>query len=359
MSSPSNDCVFLGAFFFSELFSVAHPSPKKLRKILVVAFSLLELLIAMALLSLLVVLAATMINSIQIVWRSSSARSEQYRAASQALETIDARLSQATLNPYLIVATDSFGLPVRYERQSDLRFLCAPASLLISNAQNGGAIFFQSPTGYFTNASKRLDTALNTWGYYVEYGSDAMYAPDFLSSAGVAPKNRYRLIEFLDPSDSLKIFQETSGKPGYTNHGWFTIPLGTQAYRRVLAENIVAFIVLPRLSRVEDASGVALAPQFIYDSTGSNVSPKLNPRHQLPPIVDVALVAIDEASAQRVSWGSTPPDFGEAALFQTPADMEKDLETLRSNLAAKGLSARVFRISVPIAAARWSTEQSN
>ena len=39
--------------------------------------------------------------------------------------------------------------------------------------------------------------------------------------------------------------------------------------------------------------------------------------------------------------------------------METDLETLRKNIDGKGLSARIFRTSVPISAARWSTEQAN
>lgn len=318
----------------------------------------------MAVLSLLVVLAATMINSIQSVWKNTSARAEQYRAARQGLETIAARLSQATLNPYWVVQTNVSGVPVRYERQSDLRFLAGQVAGLASSlpalAQPGGAIFFQAPTGYSTNSAARLDAALNTWGYFVEYGSDAGYRPAFLASAGAVARNRFRLMEFLDPSDNLQVFQNTSGNQAYTGKEWFSTPLGTAGNRRVLAENIVAVVALPRLSSGEDPSGVALAPGFSYDSTASNAVPKLNPRHQLPPIVDLAVVAIDEQSAKRITWGSSPPDFYEGQrLFEEPAKMEADLETLRKNIAKKGLSARVFRTSVPIAAARWSTEQTN
>jgi uncharacterized protein (TIGR02599 family) len=89
------------------------------------------------------------------------------------------------------------------------------------------------------------------------------------------------------------------------------------------------------------------------------VNKALNPRHQLPPIVDLAVVALDDRSVRRIEWGSTAPDFGAGSLFQVPANLDADLNTLRNNLAARGLNAAVFRISVPIAAARWSTEQSN
>ena len=328
------------------------------------AFSLIELLISLAVLSVLVVLAASLIGAIQDVWKRSSARTEQFRSARQALETISVRLSQATLNPYWVVQTNASGVPVRYERQSDLRFLTGQASTLTVLAQPGSALFFQAPTGYSANSTSRLDAALNTWGYFVEYGSDAGLRPAFLTSTSVPARNRFRLMEFLDPSDELQVFKNTSGNSTYTGREWFSTPLtkldtdGTPKNRQVLAENIVALVVLPRLSSMEDPTGIALAPGFTYDSIIVKTDPKLNPRHQLPPIVDIAVVAIDEQSARRINW-DTKPDFGASALFQIPSNMEADLEKLRSNIAAQGLSARVFRTSVPISAARWSTEQAN
>jgi uncharacterized protein (TIGR02599 family) len=165
-------------------------------------------------------------------------------------------------------------------------------------------------------------------------------------------------MEFLDPSDELQVFKNTSGNSTYNGREWFSTPLATAGNRRVLAENIVALVALPRLSSTEDPTGVALAPGFLYDSTRALDNKTLNPRHQLPPIVDIAVVAIDEQSARRINWDAKP-DFGANALFQIPSNMEADLEKLRSNIAAQGISARVFRTSVPISAARWSTEQNN
>lgn len=339
------------------------------------AFSLIELLISLAVLSVLVVLAASLIGAIQDVWKRSSARTEQFRSARQALETISSRLSQATLNPYWVVQTNASGVPVRYERQSDLRFLTGNAVSTIGSTVGSGtivpgsAVFFQAPTGYFTNNSaSSLNAALNTWGYYVEYGPDSS-RPPFISTSIIPTKNRFRLVEFIDPSDGLTIFSKTSGKSAYNGKDWFTDPLATTGNRRVLADNIVAFVALPRLSSVEDRSvgQVGLSPQFSYDSTSTNAVPITNStgtlvqhiiRHQLPPIVDIAVVAIDEQSARRITWGSSPPVFG-TNLFQIATMMETDLETLRKNIDAQGLSARVFRTSVPISAARWSTEQNN
>jgi len=115
----------------------------------------------------------------------------------------------------------------------------------------------------------------------------------------------------------------------------------------------------PRLSTSEDSTGTALSPAYIYDTTTSNAMPKLNHKHQLPPIVDIAVVAISETTANRIQWDSSPPNFGTSDLFKEAIKMDADLETLRTNIDAQGLSARVFRTSVPISAARWSTEQAN
>ena len=325
---------------------------------------MIELLVSMAVLSVLVVLAASLIGAIQNVWKLSSARTEQFRSSRQALETVTARLSQGTLNPYW--SLDSTTNPTRYERQSELRFFAGPAISTIGSTLGtgtiapGSAIFFQAPTGYFSSNStdSNLNASLNTWGYFVEYGPDS-YRPPFISSSIIPTRNRFRLMEFIEPSDNLSVFSKTSGNSTYAGKDWFTSPLGTAGNRRVLAENIVAFVALPRLSSTEDATGTALSSNYTYDSTASNSTPKLNPKHQLPPIVDIAVVAISETTANRITWGSTPPDFGTSTLFQNAANMDADLETLRSNIEKKNLSARVFRTSVPISAARWSTEQKN
>ena len=340
-------------------------SPNATNKKMRDAFSLIELLISLAVLSVLVVLAASLIGAIQDVWKRSSARTEQFRSARQALETISSRLSQATLNPYWVVQTNSSGAPERYERQSDLRFLTGPAISTIGSTVGSGtivagsAIFFQAPTGYFTNKSaSSLNAALNTWGYYVEYGPESS-RPPFISTSIIPTKNRFRLVEFIDPSDGLTVFSKTSGKSAYNGKDWFTAPLATAGNRRVLADNIVAFVALPRLSTSEDSTGTALSPAYIYDTTTSNAMPKLNHKHQLPPIVDIAVVAISETTANRIQWDSSPPNFGTSDLFKEAIKMDADLETLRTNIDAQGLSARVFRTSVPISAARWSTEQAN
>jgi len=64
----------------------------------------------------------------------------------------------------------------------------------------------------------------------------------------------------------------------------------------MLAENVIALLVLP--DRYAADSGPALAPSYGYDSRNTANAVTLN---QLPPRLVVALVAIDEASAERLA----------------------------------------------------------
>ena len=326
-------------------------------------FSLLELLVAMALLLLVVGLSAGILSATQDVWKRVSSQTEQQRGARQSLDTVSRRISQAVLNPYWSVVYDNTtGQPRRFERASELRFLVSPAASIVSTAAEAGtAIFFQSPTGYFSDGSGELGSALNTWGYFIEYGSDQSYRPDFLASAGVPEQNRFRLIEFLDPSDNLEVFRRTSAKPDYVGREWFATPLASPLRKRILAENVLAFVVLPRLSSLEDPSGIALASNYAYDTTARNPDKRFNPRNQLPPVVEIAAVVLDSRSIAKINWGTSPPDLGIAmnSLFKDPAKLNKDLEDLRLALRGKNLEARIFRQTIPIPSARWSTEQKD
>lgn len=325
-------------------------------------FTLLEILVSVVLLIFLVGITSSIIHLTQSVWSRSSAQVEQFRTARQALEAISRRVSQATLNPYWLVAQDSGGQPLRFERASELRFITGRATALTSISSEGiSAVFFQSPTGFFSDGSGELGAALNTWGYFVEYSGDGNYRPAFLDSEGVPEKFRYRLIEVMDPSESLEVFQHTSGQPDYNGKEWFTEVLSTASNRRVLADNVVAFVVLPRLSVLEDPDGTQLAPEFLYDSTERLSDARLNPRHQMPPVLEIAIVVIDDRSAARVEWGASPPDLGInfSNLFLDASRMESDLQDVREQLEERGLSARILRQTVSIISAKWSTEQKN
>jgi uncharacterized protein (TIGR02599 family) len=238
-------------------------------------------------------------------------------------------------------------------------------------------IFFQAPAGYVDDAINfgGMENLLNTWGYYIEYNADTI--PPFLQPlataqpARISLRNRWRLMEYMQPSNRLTIYSKTSGNPDYTGHEWFLDGLSlTPPPTHVLAENIIAMVLLPKLSQTEDPTGIKLAPTYDYDSTvdttaaNPSADPELNPKNQLPPVVQVSLVAIDEASAVRMSaddvnnlTAELESLFSKASQFET--DLRKDPTassdaSLESYLIKHKINYRIFTANVSLRGAKWS-----
>jgi len=311
--------------------------------------------------------------------RYTSGKMEQFRAARTAFESMNRLLSQATLNTYWDY--DDPKNPTRYERRSELRFICGNMEQLSGSPPAGRkwpthGIFFQAPLGLSDGSApvstKGLVNLLNVCGFFVEFGSDAPDRPAILNGA---LRYRYRLSQFLQPANSLNLYNYTSGLDSatgklraqvYAGREWFTDALGLPESNRpvrFLADNVIALVILPKLSQEEDAGGTLLAPGYSYDSTQSKSDPKINPRSQLPPKLQITMVAIDEASAARLAQGSTMPDLGLDSLFLTggtgASKLKDDLHTLEQTLAQKKLNYRVFTSDISIEGAKWSSEQAN
>lgn len=336
-------------------------------------FTLVELLVAIALLTLIALLLTSMTGATASTWRYTTARIEQFRGAETAYESITRRLSQATLNTYWDY--DNPTVPTKYLRQSDLRFIsgnmtAGPKKLLTAAGPRRPThgLFFQAPLGYVDNTANfgGLDNLINTWGYYVEFNYDTR--PAFIENMAGKPPNRwrYRLMELMQPSNELSIYQYSSGNPAYAGREWFTVslppvtvpPAVPTTPTRVLAENVVALVLLPKLSKRDEEAlpGKKLSTDYFYDSTATHADPDINPKSQLPPIVQVTMVAIDETSAQRMAKGSTPPAVNASldTLFLDATKYDADLKTLQTTLVDQRISFRVFTGSVSIRGAKWS-----
>ena len=82
-----------------------------------------------------------------------------------------------------------------------------------------------------------------------------------------------------------------------------------------------------------------------------------NTFNQLPPLVQVVMVAIDERSALRLPNQSTPPNLGVAnfsKLFTEPEKFDQDLKTIEEALILQKITYQVFNSMVPIEGAKWS-----
>lgn len=347
------------------------------------AFTLAELLVSMAVLSAILLVLFSTTNAVNRIWKSSSQKIEAFAEARAAFEAMTRRLSQATLNTYYdyydaagnssASATYS-GTPAVYGRQSELHFISGPGLLPPSAGQITHAIFFHAPLGFSADSTHaNLTNCLNAAGYYVVYDSDAGAGscPPFVKTS----RYRFRLMQFTQATEQLQIFNAPAGS-GTTNNAWFTAGTtaagnanGAAPNTHLLADNVVALVILPKRARGEDTSGTALCPDYTYDSRTPWTTGSAQPaqRHQLPPLLHVAMLAIDEQSAQRVCAGAAAPDLGLAHLFADASRLNEDLRrnpakypllandpSLEATLIRGRINYRIFETDIAIRGAKWS-----
>ena len=378
----------------------------------------------MAVLLVLLVGLVGMVNQTSSLWRNTNGRIEQFRQAREGFEAMTRRLSQATLNTYLdyvdasgkprvfapnsTSATVQAFAPDHYARQSELRFLCGPGLAErnpMTPPRPTHSVFFQAPLGFVADGNPSdalsfggLDNLLNTWGYYIEFNNDGKVGLD-VNKNGLNTKPtfvttpdryRFRLMELMEASEQLSLYNYTSANPGLKSSdqnglNWFidalpplpsssTSTVGTPppaTWSHVLAENVVALVILPKLSPADQAAGSyfdrSLAPAYTYDSTlpgAGATDAALDSQNQLPPLLTVTMVAVDETTYSRFQNTSSamPTSLGLDGLFQTVGDTRDatnkgfahDLQTLQTNLQAGHVNFRVFTTDVGIKAAKWS-----
>ena len=77
----------------------------------------------------------------------------------------------------------------------------------------------------------------------------------------------------------------------------------------------------------------------------------------MPPVLQVTMVAIEEAAARRIDAGASQPSAITAALsgrFTDPASYQTDLGELERQLNAAHIPYRVFSSAVPIRESKWT-----
>jgi uncharacterized protein (TIGR02599 family) len=323
------------------------------------AFTLLEVLITLALMAIVLVVLFEFTANVDRLWKSTA--TDPFAEAESAFENVSAHLAGATLEPYQDYAdvTGAFrtaASPVAFTpdhpaRRSDLAFACGPGATWLAGSGRtvaGDSVFFVAPLGYTqTDAHLGLEQLLNALGYFVEF-SDETNLPAFIPP--VSHRWRWRLKEILQPAETLGIYAAP------TSPAWIQPLVQVNAATPVLAENVIALIVLPERSAGD--TGSALAPAYDYDSR--DVSNPVT-RHQLPPRVRLALVAIDEASAQVLAAqnGSQPPALVPANLFTVAAQLDADLASLDAALTARRIGHRILQRDIILPAAAWTNVPSS
>jgi len=337
-----------------------HDSPRRRGN---QGFTLVELLVSCAITILIMAMITSITNIVAKTWKETTVKMEAFEGARSAFDRITNTLSQAVLNTYWDY--DNPVNPTKYERCSELQFLTLPMNLLGANHAEKNfpthALFFQAPTGLVTNKGTlgEMPFLLNAFGYFIEYGGDTLDRPSFLPST-ISPRYRYRIKEWRVPSEKLALYGKSSGVAGKSYLGpqsldW--IDLANPA-ARPLAENVIALVAYPKNTENIDAAEVSLATtNFVYNSRNNGTqSTDLNQRHQLPPEVEIIMVAIDESSAVTAFKNAAESPGLAVGLFANsdPTKMEEDLKTLTDSLNNKRIRFIVLRSTVKIRGARWS-----
>jgi len=324
-------------------------------------FTLVEILVSTTILVVLMGLVFSVIGQVSDIWRKSTARVEVFQGARLAFDLVTRSVSQATLNTsldYLNTSNQFLSdlstplerrtfMPTRYARRSTLNFVCGFSGMnnYPGTPGTGTASFFQAPLAYTDDTTNygSMDAALNVCGFYVEYGPDAGRPAHVIAPS----RYRYRLMEILVPIEKNQIYVEQ----GAGNTAWFG---NFTDKARPVADNIIALLIHPQ--DPEDAS--LFSTSYLYDSrANASSNPQPITANQLPPVMQVTLVAIDELSAKRMNSDSAQPAVITAALsgkFSNPANSAADLQNLKDQLEGNGIQCRVFSTLVPIRESKWS-----
>jgi uncharacterized protein (TIGR02599 family) len=327
---------------------------------------------------------------------------------------------------YAAAGTTSSFVPATYGRMSDLHFFVR------QNTQHycfGQEVFFQTPVA-FSSKSYYQDTQglMCACSFFVEYCKDTL-RPNPLATG--ANKWRYRLCQGLETSDKFAVYNNvsavlaagtqpaaTQGQSSSTTGSWAGAPptgLGATVtgwttniinesdggagpnsgaltlWTAPVADNVIALVVWPRLPLREDPNGSTLnglcetaasvgstTTDYSYDSQGdlnvlpTSTKPQQLSDEQLPPIVQLTAVVIDDASATRIATdtkhepaaianaftlGAT--DAGNATgvpLFSnsTQTQYNKDLAALAARLALYKINYKIFNTYVVMRESKWS-----
>ena len=382
------------------------------------AFSLIELMVSTAVLAMLLIVVFQMLRGMQVTWKRTRQDVGEFKEARQAFEDISRRVSQSTLNTYFSYRYDEQtvnGITLRMGReiipQSELHFVCGPAEELGITQKNSRqvgqryshAIFFQAPFGFCIDEDKKnkeqlqyekMNGLMNGWGYYVEFNTDELDRPQFLKQLDNSPKPRprYRLMEFRQPTEYLQVYKlhlreldKSASKDKvyeWFNEGLYSVnsdwnnsleDRDTEGFfrtSRVLADNIVAMILHPReADEKRESTKDELAPDYHFDSRrfqwGGKGKIATATKHQLPPVIDVTFVAVDEVSfnalcvREGIKSADDDPEFLDKDAFTKVQDFRKDLKALETKLVSKKLDYRVFNTSLRIRESKWTEEEQS
>ena len=232
---------------------------------------------------------------------------------------------------------------------SDLHFVCGPASQLIPTVQGacGDAIFFQRPA-----REGALSGVIQASGFFIQYGDDSAWKPAILRES--APRRRFRLLQFHQPAADLSLFRTAAaGDPPLLSsmtgraelYAWFAQPITASSVSKptvsVAAENVLAMTLqaLPGAQRCYDTR------RLQWDSYSVEAQAAF---HRLPNFIDITLLVAEESSWERLS-ANRAQSIASALIKQSTSTTPSSMTALRDWLEREGLRIRQSVMTISIA----------
>jgi uncharacterized protein (TIGR02599 family) len=237
------------------------------------AFTLVEMLVAVAILMVILVVLLEVSARVGALWKSSAGRVTSFQSARAAFDAVTRSISQATLNTYFDYvdkdgnyrdpANPSNFSPTGFRRASELHFLSGSAAALTGNSpalSPGHAIFFQAPLDLTQDSALEIVPGLlNATGFFIAYApaSATGLLPSWLSSK-FGNEYQFQLRHVIQPTEENQIYETRDG------WGWVADLVDpSKTTPGTLADNIVLLVIRPRLSPQDE---IVMGPQL---GTGS------------------------------------------------------------------------------------------
>ena len=186
------------------------------------AFTLLELLVAIAVMTLLLVLLLNMVDSASSLWRKTENRADSYREARAAIGIMSRDLQNALSSPtnanQFLINADAYPL------------LSSVGAGLVQDANTGGAVLFLSALPSKAQETNKNKSDVCEIGYFLALGKS--------SAVSNAPINTMNLYRYILSSDDTFARMTDNSQPLFPNN----LSLSDKEVE-LLARNITAFSI--------------------------------------------------------------------------------------------------------------------
>lgn len=274
------------------------------------AFTLLELLVAMAVLVLLLMLLASVANHAGRTWQEMNAGNER-RIAARAVLRFMANELRAASQPLPMPGAGSAAANLQMIASlptNDANATAVPAALLHPHA-----LFWQAPLAQNASFGDIAST-----GYFVRWDT---------SQPGLARPVLCRFFSSPEDASHFLIYQSENGSAA----DWLSVhssvaPATAPEYRGWLSDHVIALWIrfLDRDGQpiTRNAAGKVMNHGYGFDSrqgyrTAAGI---VHPGPALPPCVEIALVVVDSRTAAKITTPLVPQTT-------TPADFDKSADT--------------------------------